>query len=139
MIGERETPTGRALYLARPIQISNAACLVCHSTIEVAPKTMLDLYGSANGFGWKFNEVIGAQVVSVPMSVPIERAQRHVPHVHAVARAGVPGDLRAAERDAAHDGDPARHAPRGDRRPGEPRQSGRRRVQVEEPATRSAC
>lgn len=74
MVGERDTPTGRALYLARPIQITSAACLVCHSTIEVAPKTMIDLYGTANGFGWKMNEVIGAQVVSVPMSVPIKRA-----------------------------------------------------------------
>jgi HAMP domain-containing protein len=74
MVGERDTPTGRALYLARPIQVTSAACLVCHSTIEVAPKTMVDQYGSANGFGWKMNEVIGAQVVSVPMSVPIKRA-----------------------------------------------------------------
>ena len=74
VIGERDTPTGRSLYLARPIQIKNGACLVCHSTIDAAPKTMVDLYGSANGFGWKLNEVIGAQLVSVPMSVPIERA-----------------------------------------------------------------
>jgi HAMP domain-containing protein len=74
MVGERETPSGRTLYLARPLQITNGACLVCHSTIEAAPRTMLDLYGNANGFGWKMNEVIGAQVVSVPMSVPIERA-----------------------------------------------------------------
>jgi protein-histidine pros-kinase len=76
MVGERDTPTGRALYLARPIQVQSAACLVCHSTIEVAPKTMVDLYGPANGFGWKMNEVIGAQVVSVPMSVPIKRADQ---------------------------------------------------------------
>ncbi len=76
MVGERDTPTGRALYLARPIQVTSAACLVCHSTIEVAPKTMVDLYGPANGFGWKMNEVIGAQVVSVPMSVPIKRADQ---------------------------------------------------------------
>ncbi len=75
VIGERDTPTGRSLYLARPIQIKNAACLVCHSTAEAAPKTMLDLYGGGNGFGWKLNEVIGAQVVSVPMSVPITRAR----------------------------------------------------------------
>jgi len=74
MVGERDTPTGRSLYLARPLQITSAACLVCHSTIEAAPKTMLDLYGNANGFGWKMNEVVGAQVVSVPMSVPIQRA-----------------------------------------------------------------
>lgn len=76
VIGERDTPAGRSLYLARPIQIKNKACLDCHSTVDVAPKTMLDLYGSANGFGWKMEEVIGAQIVSVPMSVPIARAEK---------------------------------------------------------------
>ncbi|MFO1397638.1 MAG: DUF3365 domain-containing protein [Burkholderiales bacterium] len=76
VIGERDTPAGRSLYLARPIQVKSKACLDCHSTVDVAPKTMLDLYGSANGFGWKMEEVIGAQIVSVPMSVPIARAEK---------------------------------------------------------------
>ncbi len=30
------------------IQIKSKACLDCHSTVDVAPKTMLDLYGSAD-------------------------------------------------------------------------------------------
>ena len=76
VIGERDTPLGRSLYLARPIQVKSPSCLVCHSTVDVAPRTMVDLYGSANGFGWKMEEVIGAQIVSVPMSVPIERANQ---------------------------------------------------------------
>ena len=76
LTGERDTPMGRALYVARPIQVSNQDCLVCHSTPAAAPKTMLDVYGEANGFGWKMNEVIGAQVVSVPMSLPIQNANR---------------------------------------------------------------
>jgi protein-histidine pros-kinase len=75
IIGERETLTGRALYLARPIQIKSEACLTCHSTVEAAPKTMIDLYGPANGFGWKLNEVVGAQIVSVPMALPIKRSE----------------------------------------------------------------
>jgi protein-histidine pros-kinase len=74
--GERDTPTGRALYIARPIQIGNPACLGCHSTPEAAPPTMIKLYGSANGFGWKLNEIVGAQVVSVPMTLPLQNAQR---------------------------------------------------------------
>jgi protein-histidine pros-kinase len=37
---------------------------------------MIKLYGPNNGFGWKLNEVIGAQVVSVPMSLPIQNANR---------------------------------------------------------------
>jgi HAMP domain-containing protein len=76
IIGERDTPTGRSLYIARPIQVKNPGCLTCHSIPGVAPKSMLKLYGEANGFGWKLNEIVGAQVVSVPMSLPIENANR---------------------------------------------------------------
>ncbi len=75
LIGERDTPTGRSLYLARPIQITNGACLACHNTVNEAPKTMIELYGPANGFGWKLNEIIGAQIVSVPSALPIQRAR----------------------------------------------------------------
>ena len=76
LMGERDTPTGRSLYIARPIQVKNPACLACHSIPSAAPKSMLKLYGEANGFGWKQNEIVGAQVVSVPMSLPIENANR---------------------------------------------------------------
>ena len=62
------------MYLARPIQIKDPACIVCHSTPDVAPKTMIEAYGANNGFGWKINDIIGAQVVSVPTLVPIQRA-----------------------------------------------------------------
>lgn len=73
-VGQRDTPTGRSLYVARPLRITNGACLQCHSSVEAAPQTMLAKYGSANGFGWQMNEVIGAQVVSVPMALPLQRA-----------------------------------------------------------------
>jgi protein-histidine pros-kinase len=72
----RDTPTGRSLYLARPFQIKDAACLACHTTAEMAPPAMVKIYGPANGFGWKQNEVIGAQIVSVPMELPIRNANR---------------------------------------------------------------
>lgn len=75
-IGQRATPNGPSLYIARPIRITNPACLRCHSTVEAAPKPLVEKYGPANGFGWTLNEVQGAQVVSVPMSVPIQRADR---------------------------------------------------------------
>jgi protein-histidine pros-kinase len=74
VVGERDTPSGGSFYIARPIQIKDEACLACHSTVDAAPKTMVDKYGPANGFGWKLNEVIGAQIVSVPTAVPIARA-----------------------------------------------------------------
>ncbi len=73
-VGERDTPIGRALYIARPLQFKDPACLACHSTADAAPKTMTDIYGPNNGFGWNLNEIIGAQVISVPMAVPLQRA-----------------------------------------------------------------
>ena len=74
--GIRSTPTGRSLYLARPLQIRDQACLACHTTAEMAPAAMVKLYGPSNGFGWKMNEIIGAQIVSVPMGLPIRNANR---------------------------------------------------------------
>ncbi len=74
-VGERETATGAALYLAHPIVADNT-CMECHSIPAVAPKPMVEKYGTVNGFGWKLNETIGAQIVSVPMAVPIHIANQ---------------------------------------------------------------
>jgi protein-histidine pros-kinase len=74
--GERQTPTGGSLFLAQPLKIGSPACLLCHSTPEIAPRTMVDKYGPSNGFGWNLNEIVGAQVVSVPTAVPLARAEK---------------------------------------------------------------
>ena len=74
--GIRDTPTGRSLYLARPFQIKDKACLACHTTAAEAPSAMVKIYGPNNGFGWKHMEVIGAQIVSVPMALPMQNANR---------------------------------------------------------------
>jgi HAMP domain-containing protein len=70
---ERETPMGRSLVLARPI-FAKTSCLACHSTPSRAPASMIKSYGPANGFGWHDGEIVGAQVISVPMSLPIRMA-----------------------------------------------------------------
>lgn len=74
IVGERESPLGRSLYLSRPIRITDPACLTCHTTPETAPASVVRKYGPEGGFGWQMNEVIGAQIVSVPMSVPMHLA-----------------------------------------------------------------
>lgn len=74
--GVRDTPTGKSLYYARPIRIQNKNCLTCHSTVEEAPETMVKLYGENNGFGWQMDEVVGSQIVSVPLSIPIAKARK---------------------------------------------------------------
>jgi hypothetical protein len=82
-LGTRETATGTALVLARPLKVGNVSCLTCHSTPDKAPPEMLKLYGPANGFGWKLDDIIGAQVVTVPMSVPVALADRAWGHLTA--------------------------------------------------------
>jgi hypothetical protein len=74
-ISTRESPTGTALFLARPIKVNNVSCLECHSTPDKAPAEMIKLYGGDNGFSWKLDDVIGAQIVSVPVSVPVHSAE----------------------------------------------------------------
>jgi len=76
LIGEHETAVGPSLYIARPIRISNGDCLNCHGKMEDAPQAMLAKYGVNGGFGWQMNEVVGAQIVNVPMSVALDRAQK---------------------------------------------------------------
>ena len=70
-----EGPQGQLLTMAFPIAIENPGCLNCHSTPDVAPPAMLDLYGIENGFGWEFGETIGAQIITVPMTLIAERAE----------------------------------------------------------------
>jgi HAMP domain-containing protein len=71
--GERDTPMGPTLYLARPIRAAGE-CLSCHGTATTAPATVIARYGSSNGFGWQAGDVIGAQVVSVPVASAEARA-----------------------------------------------------------------
>jgi len=75
IIGERDTANGRVLYLARPMKVSSPACLTCHDTVDGAPRTMVEKYGPANGFGWKLNDIVTAQIVSVPMQLTVQRAR----------------------------------------------------------------
>ena len=74
--GERDTPAGPSLFLAQPLVIENPKCLECHSTRDAAPRPMIDMYGADNGFGWQLHQVVGAQVVSIPLAVAQARAQR---------------------------------------------------------------
>jgi HAMP domain-containing protein len=75
LVIERDTPIGPTLNLARPVTITEQACLICHSTAAAAPAALIKSYGSASGFGWTLNETIGAQIVSLPMAVPLKAAR----------------------------------------------------------------
>jgi HAMP domain-containing protein len=74
LVVERDTAVGPTLSLARPIAIREDACLTCHGAPSAAPPALTRTYGTANGFGWKPNEIIGAQVLSLPMEIPLKIA-----------------------------------------------------------------
>ena len=76
IVGEREAPLGRALYLAKPIKVGDPGCLSCHTTPEESPASVVKMYGTSGGYGWKLNEIIGAQIVSVPMALPLKMAKQ---------------------------------------------------------------
>jgi hypothetical protein len=68
-----DTPVGRLFTLSKPIR-AESSCLACHGRAEDAPPGVKKMYGSANGFNWQLNDVIGAQIVSVPAEVAHNRA-----------------------------------------------------------------
>jgi HAMP domain-containing protein len=74
LAGERDTPSGRMIYVAKPLKAS-AGCLYCHDTADRAPPTMVAIYGPTNGFGWKLDEIVAAQIVQVPVAVAQARAE----------------------------------------------------------------
>jgi methyl-accepting chemotaxis protein len=76
MMGFRTSSDGKVFYIARPLAVTKSSCLECHSTPDAAPKSQIERYGAANGFGWKLNEIVSAQIISVPASTVIQNARQ---------------------------------------------------------------
>lgn len=72
--------TGKGVFYTAvyPLTIKDENCLTCHSVPAKAPPSMVALYGSKNGFGWKLNETVGAQIISVPISIAETRIWRNL-------------------------------------------------------------
>ena len=70
LAGVRNTDNGRVYFLARPIRAAES-CLVCHDTPQRAPATMVARYGPNNGFGWKANEVVALQSLTIPAAAEL--------------------------------------------------------------------
>ena len=74
--GFRNLPEGQVFYIARPLKITQQKCLRCHSTPDQAPKSQLATYGSENGFGWQLNQIVSAQIISIPSQEIFANAKR---------------------------------------------------------------
>lgn len=67
-------------YVARAIRITQGQCLNCHGSPSTAPASMLTMYGDQQGFGWKMNEIVGVQLVKIPMLYPLEKSRQSFNH-----------------------------------------------------------
>jgi hypothetical protein len=129
--GMRDVGDERVFYLARPLRITDAACLACHSTPSAAPPSLLAKYGASNGFGWRLNETVGVQLLAVPVTAQFRQTLASVAILcgglmvifaaayfalsRSLARAFVLplGDLAAAADRASRDGEDRNPIPSG--------------------------
>lgn len=76
--GYRAQSGENLFYIARPLAITKASCLECHSTPEAAPKSQLTSFGSQGGFGWQLNEIVAAQTIYVPADAVFHRGRQYL-------------------------------------------------------------
>ena len=67
----------KLFYIARPLSINNISCLQCHGRVQDAPKSLINTYGSQNGFGWQLNEIVAAQTIYVPANEVLARGNQY--------------------------------------------------------------
>jgi protein-histidine pros-kinase len=74
----RTTEDGQQYTVTYPMVIKDESCMTCHSTADKAPPSMVALYGNKNGFGWKLNDTLIAQIISIPMSTTETKVWRNL-------------------------------------------------------------
>ncbi|NDJ18004.1 c-type heme family protein [Myxacorys almedinensis] len=74
--GFRDLPGGQVFYIARPLSVQKESCLRCHSTPDKAPRSQIATYGAENGFNWKLNDIVAAQLISVPAEEVLNNARQ---------------------------------------------------------------
>lgn len=76
--GYRKIDGVNLFYTARPLAVTKASCLQCHSTPAAAPKSQLASFGKGGGFGWQLNEIVAAQTIYVPSDQVFQRGQQYL-------------------------------------------------------------
>ncbi|MBE7380294.1 MAG: DUF3365 domain-containing protein [Leptolyngbya sp. SIO1E4] len=68
----------KSFYLARPLVMRDVSCLECHGNPRNAPQPLLKMYGNENGFGWRLNDIVAAQMVYVPADKVFGRGRQNL-------------------------------------------------------------
>jgi len=61
------------LYYASPVTANKKSCMRCHSSPDIAPKELLKIYGTKNGF----YEKIGERRAIISIKIPLEKELIH--------------------------------------------------------------
>lgn len=63
-------------YMAFPIKINDNKCLRCHGDPVNAPKDQIEIYGTENGYNWKYGDTLSAYVIYVSIQGAVSGAKR---------------------------------------------------------------
>jgi signal transduction histidine kinase len=80
---------GRSSFVhARPVRFT-AECMHCHGNPADAPPTLIELYGSTRGFGYKSGEIAGVTAVSIPVDVALAEIEKRAASIFEISLAGL--------------------------------------------------
>jgi signal transduction histidine kinase len=66
------------LYKAMPIAKNKKSCMRCHSSPEIAPKELINMYGSTAGFGEKVGDIRAMISLKIPISEIVKEETNRV-------------------------------------------------------------
>ncbi|MGC1305919.1 MAG: response regulator [Phormidesmis sp.] len=76
--GYRNLAGVEQFFTARPLKVTAASCLQCHSTPEAAPKSQIASFGAEHGFGWQLGDVVAAQTIYVPSDEVFAKGRQYL-------------------------------------------------------------
>lgn len=76
LTGLRKDRGSPLYYIARPVRVDRDECMRCHGDPLFAPKEQVEKYGTATGYNYRKDAVVGTNIIYVPASVPISIAMR---------------------------------------------------------------
>ena len=78
LTGYRNIEGVKQFFTARPLKVTAASCLQCHSRPEVAPPSQIAKFGSENGFGWQLDDIVAAQTIYVPSNEVFAKGDQYL-------------------------------------------------------------
>ena len=78
LTGYRNLAGVEQFFTARPLKVTAASCLQCHSTPEAAPRSQIASFGREHGFSWQLNDIVAAQTIYVPSNEVFAKGNQYL-------------------------------------------------------------